>query len=87
MSLHISPAQIELLLSELCVELGFCLPPDAQARLKSDPPVDADDFTDAVLRAEGLDPQMVPRHLHRDLRAKIAKRFRDAEGEHVRQRL
>jgi hypothetical protein len=25
--------QIELLLEELCVDLGFCLPPDAKAHL------------------------------------------------------
>jgi hypothetical protein len=35
-------------LYELCVVLGFCLLPDAQARFKSDPPGDVDEFADAA---------------------------------------
>ncbi|MES4900950.1 MULTISPECIES: hypothetical protein [unclassified Streptomyces] len=64
------------LLYELCVDLGFCLPPDDIRRLREAPPTDVDEFTDAVFTAEGLDPngeegwlrhrvrEVVERHMH-----------------------
>ena len=74
-------AQIEALLHELCSVLGFCLPPEAHERIKSEPPADVDGFTDAVIRAEGLDPYGdIPLHLRRDVRARVAKHFSDAEA-------
>jgi hypothetical protein len=80
MNIQMTSAQIEALLYELCSVLGFCLPPDAHERLKSEPPADVDDFTDAVIRAEGLDPYAdIPLHLRRDVRASVAKHFSDAE--------
>ena len=83
-----SRAQTEALLYDLCVVLGFCLPPDAQARLISEPPDDADTFTDAVIRAEGLDPYAdIPLHLRRDVRARVAKHFRAAEDAAMNQRV
>ena len=76
------PKKIEALLYELCVVLGFCLPPDAIARLMSNPPVNADEFADAVIRAEGLDPDSdIPLNLRRDVRNRVAKHFKDAEDE------
>jgi hypothetical protein len=51
-----APHQVEQLLTELCVHPGFCLPPEAQARLKANPPGDPGEFTDAILRTGGLDP-------------------------------
>lgn len=80
------PEKIETLLRELCVDLGFCLPPDAEARLKSEPPVDAQEFADAVIRAEGLEPSAdIPLHLRRDVRDRVAKHFREAEDAFIRQ--
>ena len=80
------PDKIAELLTELCVVLGFCLPPDAITRLKSEPPSDADEFADAVIRAEGLDPYAeIPLHMRRDIRNRVAKHFRDAEDEYYRQ--
>jgi hypothetical protein len=82
MSFQLSPVQVEALLYELCVVLGFCLPPDEQARLREFPPADADAFADAVIRAEGLDPHTdIPRQLRRDMRARVAEHFRKAEDE------
>ena len=66
--------QIAYLLDELCVELGFCLPPDERARLQNKPPEDIDAFTDDVFRAEGLEP-MADRQLRRQVRAKVAECF------------
>ena len=82
MSFQLSPTQVEALLYELCVVLGFCLPPDEQARLRESPPTDVDAFTDAVIRAEGLDSYAnIPIHLRRDMRARVAEHFRKAEDE------
>lgn len=57
------------LLYELCTELGFCLPPEAQARLIEDPPDSVDAFTDAVIVAEGMDPAAVQKRIRRDVRS------------------
>ena len=51
-----SPQQIESLLQELGRALGFRFSSDTQTRLIHEPPLDADEFTDAVLREQGLDP-------------------------------
>ncbi len=64
---------IARLLEELCVELGFCLPPEAQARLVARPPLSVNAFTDAVLLAEGLDPQFVDKSLRRQVRDRVAR--------------
>lgn len=63
--------QIGHLLDELCVDLGFCLPPEARASLRAAPPADVDAFTDAVFEAEGLDPHANPR-LREAVRARVA---------------
>lgn len=46
--------------TDLLVQLGFTLPPEAVERLTSsltdDPQPTVDAFTDEVIRAEGLDP-------------------------------
>jgi hypothetical protein len=52
------PSNPQLALEELCVKLGYCLPPTAQDAIVNDLPVDADAFVDAVLTAEGLDPTL-----------------------------
>ena len=47
-------SDVQRLLNELCIRLGFCLPPDEKRRLEESPPGDVDSFTDAVLEAEGM---------------------------------
>lgn len=82
MRFKLSSPQVETLLHELCVVLGFCLPPDEQARLRDSPPTEVDAFTDTVIRAEGLDPYAdLPLHLRRDVRARVAEHFRKAEDQ------
>ena len=61
----------QLLLDQLCVELGFCLPPSDQKRLREEPLEDADTFAEEVFRAEGLDPETAPRRLFRQVRDRI----------------
>lgn len=57
---------MEKVLDDLCVVLGFCLHvlgfclhPEEKAKLRTDPPSGVDAFTDAVIRAEGMDPVYV----------------------------
>jgi hypothetical protein len=51
-------SRAELALSELCSKLGYCIPPDDQEAILTNPPPDADAFIDAVLVAEGFDPRL-----------------------------
>ncbi len=75
----LSPHQTRVLLDELCLILGFCLPLKDIERLQNDPPSDVEAFTIAVIQAEGLHPDRdVPLHLRRDVRARVATHFRKA---------
>jgi hypothetical protein len=47
---------VDLLLDELCARLGFCLDPEPRNQLLAALPNTVDGLTDAVIRAEGLDP-------------------------------
>jgi hypothetical protein len=68
------PPNVESLLYELCVDLGFCLPPDERIRLRDSPPRDVDAFTDAVFVAEGLDPRL-DTWLRRQVRERVVRHF------------
>lgn len=63
------------LLENLCVRLGYCLPPEAQQSLVAAPPQSIDAFTNAVIRAEGRDPILVDNHSWRQVRAIVAEAF------------
>jgi hypothetical protein len=73
-------ATIKALLDDLCVQLGYCLPPDDQQRIISDPPESADAFTDAVVAAEGFDPALMAAEQRQEVRRMAAAAF----GEPVR---
>jgi hypothetical protein len=64
------------LLSRLCIDLGFCVPPVDAARLNAIAPKDPRGFTDAVFLSEGLDPQTADRHLYRRVLSVVADAFR-----------
>ena len=78
--IRLSGMQVRRLLMELCVELGFCLPGEAQVRLENEPPLEVDAFVEAVYLAEGM---AVPGDLRlwRRVKKKVAKHFRDAEND------
>ncbi|WP_144128278.1 hypothetical protein [Catellatospora sichuanensis] len=62
-------SDVQRLLNELCIKLGFCLPPDDIRRLCESPPGDVDTFTDAVFEAEGMgDMAYVDKYLRRQVR-------------------
>ena len=75
----LSSTEVTSLLSRLCVDLGFCLPPADCERLRADCPPDVASFTDAVFAAEGLPPETADRHLYRRVRAEVAAAFRQHE--------
>ena len=72
----LSENEIRTVLSELCVKLGFCLPPVAQQKLVSAPPPDVRGFVDAVFAAEGLDPATAGRHLYRQVCDMVSDAYR-----------
>jgi hypothetical protein len=80
-SLNATSSKTRRLLDELCVDLGFCLPPEQYARLSSSPPTSVGAFTDAVFAAEGLDPQLADRRLLQTVGDRIAKYFDELEGD------
>jgi hypothetical protein len=70
-----SGVEVQRLLDDLCIKLGFCLPPNEQHRLRVSPPPDADSFADTVFEAEGMDPR-----LYKQLRRQV----RDTIDQHMR---
>jgi hypothetical protein len=54
-------------LSELCIQFGYCIPPEAADAMLANPPPDADAFVDAVLVAEERDPNLIPKEERRPL--------------------
>jgi hypothetical protein len=72
--------QVHWLLHDLCVVLGYCLPAHERDRILAAPPGDVDSFTDAVMMAEGLNPQeeKKPRRGVRDMVARHFARGADA---------
>ena len=69
------PQAIQILLDELCADLGFCLPPNEKTRLCSAERWDADEFASAVFQAEGM---KIGEHL--SLGRQVRRRFTDRFG-------
>ena len=61
------PSNPQLALDELCVKLGYCIPPHEQQAILDAVPADADAFVDAVVRAEGLDPERMTKDERRPM--------------------
>ena len=77
--------RIEKILHDLCVVLGFCIPPKDQQRLIKDPPADADCFVNAVYEAEGFDPRQCGRWtLHRQVAEIVEKAFSNETNPRLR---
>jgi hypothetical protein len=67
---------VERLLDEVCVNLGFCLPPAEQTRLRHFPPGSIDAFADEIFLAEGLNPRLADKKLWMQVRDVVVKHFR-----------
>jgi hypothetical protein len=66
--------QVQRLLDELCTDLGFCLPPPEQERLRQSPPSSVGAFADAVFAAEGMHPRL-DKQLFRQVCERIEQRI------------
>ena len=66
--------EFDQLLNTLCVQYGFCLPPEAENKLR-EIPQEAVAFTNAVFTLEGLDPSNADRHLYRKIKAVVEAAF------------
>jgi hypothetical protein len=55
----LEPDEVRGLLSRLCIEYGFCLPPIEIEKLAVSPPTDIDKFTEAALVALRLSPHQI----------------------------
>jgi hypothetical protein len=64
---------LEWLLRKLCVDLGFCLPPQEQQRLLNLTFNDADVLTREVLISEGVDPQYCDRQLYSTILERVQR--------------
>lgn len=63
------------LLHELCTKLGYCLAPADQEHLVAEPPSTPAAFVDAVIRAEGLDPETMDRRNMLAVESLVDKHF------------
>ena len=77
-STPLSAHQLQCLLDELCIRLGFRLPLKAIERLEKKQLLDARDFADEVFRAEGLDPRTADKFLWAQVRNTIDAHFQSA---------
>ena len=65
---------LNALLYWLCVEWGFCIPPEDHNRIVHSHHLRADDFAIEVLRAEGMNPEYEVEWRHR-IRDQFIERF------------
>jgi hypothetical protein len=66
---------LDFLLYDICVELGFCLPPLDHARICATEFWDADAFTEEIFRVEDINPDE-----HLNWKRQIHNRFTEMFG-------
>ncbi|GFJ83502.1 hypothetical protein [Phytohabitans houttuyneae] len=78
-------SDVEQLLADLCISLGFCLPPAEIRHLCEAPPETVDSFTDAVFEAEGMG-DMSYTDLRHQVREVVARHMSGWAGEGIAER-
>jgi hypothetical protein len=71
--------EIEVLLDDLCVRLGFCLPPEQYERLVTTPPSNPAEFTNAVFLSEGMSPRTADDQLYKHVLSTVQRVFENAK--------
>ncbi len=71
----LSDREVRFLLEELCIQYGFCLPPEENERLVANTPSDAESFALAVFRTEGLEPAPSHRRLFQEVLAHLERAY------------
>jgi len=80
MGTTLTSAEVYSLLSRLCIDLGFCLPPDKIAEFQQNPPTEVDSFTNEVFVAEGLDPLLSDSGLRKQVSELVSQAFSSHSG-------
>ncbi|REL26691.1 hypothetical protein DXX93_08955 [Thalassotalea euphylliae] len=63
--------EVEKLLDQVCVDLGFCLPPNVKSRLIKFPPKTSEKFTKTLIEVEGFTIETIDKSLYKQLFDKI----------------
>ena len=72
MEVFLSDRQLEELLGELCVELGFCLNPQAYDEIIRSTPTEISEFVDRIFVLEGLNPDLADSSVRRRMKGMVA---------------
>jgi fermentation-respiration switch protein FrsA (DUF1100 family) len=72
--------KVARLFTDLSVRLGFTLSAEAVERLTESPPTNVEDFTDEILRAEGLDPLTTDSALRGEVRKLVGSTLANPNG-------
>jgi hypothetical protein len=76
--------RVHSLLSEICREWGYCLPPGSDEQVRSAIPEGADAIVDLTIRIElGIEPITAAKDTQRYLRNKVVDWLFDANGRGV----
>ncbi len=67
--------EINYLLYDLCVDLGFCIPPIAATEISKRSHITADGFANDVIEADGMNPKYEKQWM-----SKISNKFRERFG-------
>lgn len=73
---------LEFLLSDLCVEWGFCIPPVYAVKIAQSKELDGDEFAKAVLIAEGMNLEY-EKQWYRRIRSRFETKFGLAVAAHA----
>lgn len=77
MSQRLAREQVEALLYDLCVDLGFCSLGDGYDQLINSPPITVEEFANAVIEFDGPSPSL-PNRVRNLVRMKVAEHFERA---------
>jgi hypothetical protein len=66
--------ELEYLLYDLCVDLGFCISQNDAERIASATTLEADEFACLVIEAEGMNPEY-EKQWRRKIREKFIEKF------------
>ena len=88
MATKMSPGQVDRLLDELCVELGFCLSPTARVRLQRNPQPEIAAMTDSLFRARRINSRVAgAERMFQEVLSVVAAHYRAAEDAQLIQKL
>ena len=77
----VDATRVHSLLTEICREWGYCLPPGSDDEIRSTVPQGADAVVDRIIRIElHIEPAMAAKDIQRYLRGKVVDWLFDPHG-------